>query len=129
MSKEKLPLIQALRVCSLQFRNNEKCEFVISDKNTKTLFAAIVDNRKFLADKLEKYVQLQAENDKLKEERDKAISEIVVWSRKAGYLEAELEAAKKVIEKVHEWSYPGLAIKESTLLNEIYKMTALKEGE
>ena len=38
-------------------------------------------------------------------------------------LQAENEKCKRVIVDVHDLSYPGLAIKESTLLNKIYKLT------
>ena len=38
-------------------------------------------------------------------------------------LTVEIERLKEIVSKAHKWSYPGLAIKESTLLNHIYKIT------
>jgi len=48
-------------------------------------------------------------------------------TKEVGNLQAEVKRLEGIISKVHERSYPGLAVKEGKLLNEIYKMTW--EGE
>ena len=57
----KIKFSDALCICTLEWFNNDKGEFVISDKATKTLFCFLVDNQKMIAEKLDKLELLETE--------------------------------------------------------------------
>ena len=124
MCTKKVPLIQALRICSLSFFNNKNGEFVIRDENTKTLFATLVDNRQLLADKLEKYEQLQAE---LKEE--KKLTEAVVFEMNSDImkLQAERDQAAELLKTALRY-IDCTSEHESKLITSIHTFLQARKG-
>ncbi len=68
---EKIDLVKALQVCTLCF-NVKDGVIIISDKNTKTLFCAVVDCKNELVEKLENYDRQVAEIN----EKDVLIAEL-----------------------------------------------------
>ena len=48
----------------------------------------------------------------------------VIWEDEKERLEAENARMKELLEKIKADSYPGLAVKESVLLNRIYKTSS-----
>ena len=73
------------------------------------------------------YTELQANVDKGKRLLERAMKHLLSRKLLCEALQAEVKRLEGIISKVHERSYPGLAVKEGKLLNEIYKMTW--EGE
>ena len=62
-------------------------------------------------------------SQKLRDRARKLTTKTGQLKRQLAAKDAEIERLKQVITDVHNLSYPGLAIKESALLNKIYSAT------